>query len=485
MYKDPNKHVSAFHNDPTPDVGTTDIPFDTPWCPICSHQIIPKHILVPIKPCPTPPTLLQAVGTHKHCSTAIAFLFTTHPHLQNRVGSNEVIKGSPTQDTTLGTPSGGIPAVKPPRACHYIVINQTSAPLYCSDACHLADLYPKGVKCSSGASYTFLLSPPSVAATATTTATAKMSPPNSGVNAYLHLSAMYSFAPLLPPPPFTPKVTASAEKPPPPFDGGIILVARHIKAALCNKTTKSFWGNSIPSDPSEDNKPIPGWTDGSNTWHASVYGFTPLRNFTCTDSDYAAICAYGSYVTSPYRSHGVHSTLGKDKHTAMVNNDDLQSSLQFIAAQTDATTHKLYNQYSAAFAQHSQSCHLSLHTGPLRSCSTYEVLLLKPGAEGHLLVPEVKMCRRHHKVAGVGGCFHQQSCDNCNNKLNTAHKATNSLPAVKMAKPLPHMQSYSSEVLMYPIMRIAPKKEMRVEHQLINGVECEIMVEVLVENPIK
>ncbi|KAM5540622.1 hypothetical protein V8D89_005653 [Ganoderma adspersum] len=413
---------------------------------------------------------------------------------EDRVGSNEVIKGSPTQDTTLGTPSGGIPAVKPPRACYYIVIDQTPAPLYFNSLSSLSvlsnasldvDGSQEGVKCSSGALYTSLLSPPSVAATTTTTATAKMSLPNSGANAYLHLSAMYSFAPLLPPPPFTPKMTASAEKPPPPFDGGIILIAHHIKAALCNKTTKSFWGNPISSDPSEDNKPIPGWTDGSNTWHASVYGFTPPRDFTCTDPDYAAICAYGSYVTSPHCSHGVHSTLGEDKHTAMVNNDDLQSSLWFIAAQTDATTQKLYNQYSAAFAQCFQSHHLSPHTSSLCSCSTYEVPLLKPRAEGRLLVPEVKMCRHHHKVAGVGGCLHQQSCDNCNNKLNTAHKATNSLPAVKMAKPLPHMQSYSSEVVTYPIMCIAPKKEMHVEHQLINGVECEIMVEVLVENPIK
>ncbi|KAM5530156.1 hypothetical protein V8D89_016175 [Ganoderma adspersum] len=165
-----------------------------------------------------------------------------------------------------------------------------------------------------------------------------MSLPNSGANAYLHLSAMYGFAPLPPPPPFTPKVMASAEKPPPPFDSDIILVAHHIKAALCNKTTKLFWGNPIPSDPSEDNKPIPGWTDGSNAWRASVYSFAPPQDLTCTDPDYAAIHAYGSYVASPHHSHGVHSTLGEDKHTTMVNNDNLQSSLRFIAAQTDATT---------------------------------------------------------------------------------------------------------------------------------------------------
>ena len=34
-------------------------------------------------------------------------------------------------------------------------------------------------------------------------------------------------------------------------------------------------------------------------------------------------------------------------------------------------------------------------------------------------------------------------------------------------------------------MCIAPKKEMQVKHEVVDGVECEVMVEVLVEQPIK
>ena len=34
-------------------------------------------------------------------------------------------------------------------------------------------------------------------------------------------------------------------------------------------------------------------------------------------------------------------------------------------------------------------------------------------------------------------------------------------------------------------MRIGPKKEMQVKHEVVDGVDCEVMVEVLVENPIK
>ncbi len=48
-----------------------------------------------------------------------------------------------------------------------------------------------------------------------------------------------------------------------------------------------------------------------------------------------------------------------------------------------------------------------------------------------------------------------------------------------------HVQSYSSEAFTYPIMRIAPKKEKRIERRLVDGVECNVEVEVLIEEPIK
>ena len=274
-----------------------------------------------------------------------------------------------------------------------------------------------------------------------------MSPPNTSENAYLHLSAMYGFTPLPPPLPFTPKTAALAAKPPPLLEGGTILVACCIKAALCIKTTRSFWGDPISNDPSEDNKPIPGWTDGSNTWRASVYGFAPPRDFTRPDSDDAAIRAYGSYVASPHRSQGVHLTLDEYPLTTTVNNDNLPSSVHLVAAQTDATTQKLYNQYSATFAQHSHSRHLLSHTGPLCSCSTCEFSLLKLGAEGRLLVPDVKMHRYHHKAASVSGCLHQQHCDNHSNKFNTAPKTTHSFPAVKVANPLHECASFNLYML--------------------------------------
>lgn len=45
--------------------------------------------------------------------------------------------------------------------------------------------------------------------------------------------------------------------------------------------------------------------------------------------------------------------------------------------------------------------------------------------------------------------------------------------------------SYSSETYTYPIMRTAPKKERRIERRLVGGVEQDVEVEVLIEEPIK
>ena len=139
----------------------------------------------------------------------------------------------------------------------------------------------------------------------------------------------------------------------------------------------------------------------------------------------------------------IHSTLDEYPLTTTVNNDNLPSSVHLVAAQTDATTQKLYNQYSATFAQCSHSRHLLSHTSPPCSCSTCKFSLLKLGAEGRLLVPDVKMHHHHHKAAGVSGCLHQQHCNNHSNKFNTAPKTTHSLPPVKVANPLRECPSFN------------------------------------------
>ena len=92
------------------------------------------------------------------------------------------------------------------------------------------------------------------------------------VRVYHRLSAVYGFLPLPPPPPLPKNRPPSFDHPAPHFDGGIIMAARHIQAALSSDAPrKAAWGIPTQSEPFVPS-PIPGWTDGSNAWRAIVYG---------------------------------------------------------------------------------------------------------------------------------------------------------------------------------------------------------------------
>ena len=362
-------------------------------------------------------------------------------HGTGRVKPNGTIKRSPAKDAPDA--KSDLPLPKPAAPVrHRTVIDQTPAPLYCSDECRLADLqsihgaidikynperctspllppvppnsyseFPSSHEDSDSSSGASVESRQSMSSPMSTTATASAAPAKADphADAYSRLSAIYGFEPLPPPPPFTRKpAQAASDATPPPMDGGVMMAARRIQAALCpEKPKRSSWGIPVHHDPEEDNKPIPGWTDGSNAWRASVYGFAPPRDFTRSDPDDAAIRAYGSYVASPHRSRGVHSTLGDDKLAAEVKTSASTSALPSRAA--DPSTEELYRQYSASFTRRSES-RSSAHRGPglstsptgsTRSALAREVPLVKPGAEGRLLVPDVKMRRVNSGISST------------------------------------------------------------------------------------
>ncbi|KAI0720616.1 hypothetical protein C8T65DRAFT_567580 [Cerioporus squamosus] len=545
---------------------TVDISFDAVWCPVCSRQIVPKRLSVPVHPHPTPapapPTTAQPKTTQPDASARLTRgkHGTIRPrapglvHGTGRVKPNGTIKRSPTKDAPQDIKSDALPPSKPIAPVrHRTIIDQTPAPLYCSDECRLADLQsyhsaidinyhpercaspqlppvpPNSVTelpssqddsdCSSGASFesrSSMSSPSS--ATAHTSAPAPKSDPHK--DAYNRLSAIYGFAPLPPAAPVTRKVTKSADESAPQLDGGIMMAARRIQAALCSeKPKRSSWGVPTHSDPEDDNKPIPGWTDGSNAWRASVYGFAPPRDFTRTDPDDAALRAYGSYVASPHRSRGVHSTLGEGKPATEVQPSASTASLP--ARVVDASTQELYSQFSASFSRRSES-RSSVHrshnlstspTGSTRSALGREVSLLKPGAEGRLLVPDVKMRRVNSSASSIDGSsswdsqsgilstvgsvagrkrspLSRQNSDASVDTIETQSEEDEleirSLPSVAKPRPTPtRTGSYSSETYKYPIMRTAPRREKRVVRKVVDGVERDFEVEVEVEEPIK
>ncbi|KAH9851788.1 hypothetical protein C2E23DRAFT_869184 [Lenzites betulinus] len=550
-----------------------DIPFDSVWCPVCSRQIVPKRISLPVpQPAPAPAAPASSPSSNSKLSQqdapsrlARGKTGTIRPraaglvHGTGRVKPNGTIKRSPPKDATA--PDATTAPVRPAAPVRQrTIIDPSPVPLYCSDECRLYDLqathsaldinyHPERCAspqhpaantvsdsrpeaddsdCSSGSSYE---SRSSIASPTATTATAIASSHKGDKHqeAYHRLAAIYNFAPLPPPLPFTPRPKkAEAPEPVPRFDGGVMMAARRIQAALCpDKPKRTAWGLPIPSNPEEDNKPIPGWTDGSQAWRASVYNYAPPRDMTRTDPDEAALRAYGTQVASPHRSRGVHSTLGENKPAteALPNRSSSTSSLP--ARTMDPSTEKMYKQYSASFTRRSesrstmrQSRALSTSpTGSARSALTREISLVAPGAEGRLLVPDVKMRRTNSSMSSIDGVvgsswsttsgtysaydsmagrkrspLSRQNSDmsvdtaesQSDDELEMARAATGSFPAVAPKMPTnTRSWSYDSEAFTYPIMPPKPKIETRIERRVVNGVEEDVEVKVEVYEPIK
>ncbi|KAI0749131.1 hypothetical protein C8Q74DRAFT_1374237 [Fomes fomentarius] len=524
-----------------------DIPFESIWCLVCSRQIVPKRLHVTFNipqhtPTPPPPPLILV------STTATMFSRTSHPrstefnntHQQDAPvllarGKTGTIRPR-AQGLAHGTPGpNGAKDVQQRHnfksaapVPHRTVIDQTPAPLYCSDECRLADLQsihstidirvkynpdrchispklpplpPNPVTelsssqddsdCSSSASYE---SHSPIFSPTTIVATAQAPSPHKGdlhADAYSRLSAHYGFAPLAPPPPFTCKSDSSGKESVHRY--GIMMAARRIQAALRPEKPKcSSWGLPVHSEPEDANKPIPGWTDGSNAWRASVYGFAPPRDFTRTDPDDAAIRAYGSYVASPHRSHGVHSTLGEGK--SAVEGKTTASTSSLPSRVVDTSTQELYSQFSASFTRRSES-RSSIYrrqtlctspTGSARSALVREVSLLKPGAEGCLLVPDVKLRRVNSSVSSIDGSSATLASTPSRQSEEDDLQAAAAACSLLKDRPAPTgTWSYPSETYTYPIMRTAPKKERRIERKLVGGVEQDIVVVVLIEEPIK
>ncbi|KAH9891778.1 hypothetical protein C8Q73DRAFT_746825 [Cubamyces lactineus] len=564
---------------------TVDIPFDSIWCPVCSRQIVPKRIHLPLpppsSPAPPPAPAAQPKTSQQpdaHHRLTRGKTGTIRPraaglvHGTGRVKPNGTIKRSPTKDAPAqdAKSDASLPPSKPSAPVrHRTVIDQTPAPLYCSDECRLADLqathsaldinynpdrcgspqippvpnnsvtglHSSSVDdsdCSSGASYE---SRSSIASPTTTNATAQATlshKPDLSEEAYSRLSAHYGFAPLPPPLPFARKsAKASAQVSAPPMEGGIMMAARRIQAALCpEKPKRNAWGLPVHSDPEDDNKPIPGWTDGSNAWRASVYNFAPPRDFTAPDADDSAVRAYGSYVASPHRSRGVHSTLGENKPATEAVPSRSSSTPSLPQRALDPNTEKMCRQYSASFTRRSESrTSLQSHTrgtglstsptGSTRSALAREVSLVAPGAEGRLLVPNVKMRRVNSSMSSIDGSsgtswsstnaalstigsvasrkrspLSRQNSDASVDSVETQSEEDDELVAMRttpFSAPTSSCRmpanirssSYSSETYTYPVMPRQPKIVKKIEKRVVNGVEVEVQVEVEEYEPIK
>lgn len=245
---------------------------------------------------------------------------------------------------------------------------------------------------------------------------------------YAALASIYDLPPCPPPAPILPrtKATAPTRTPSEEYSSGIMMAARRINAALGPKEKKRpSWATPASqlstayalstaygyTNCQQKREVVPGWTDGSDKWRASVYSFAR------PDEDVSASMegehdgrnsAYRGFVSTPCRSKGVYSTMGETKE-GDVKSEKMTRVMSQPCARARSEAEELYAKWDMPFTKRSESrasmsrSHSAalLSTSPIGSTHSLpayagrrrEVSILKKGAEGKLLVPDVKLKR--------------------------------------------------------------------------------------------
>ncbi|KAH9841460.1 uncharacterized protein C8Q71DRAFT_330608 [Rhodofomes roseus] len=544
-----------------------DIAFDTTWCPVCSRQILPKRYYVPINPPQQAPAVPPSSPTNesKVKEEAPARLPRNKTgtirarggglvHGTGRVKPNGALK---RDDTVKQTKKPSVPEIAvdtrptgPVR--HRTVIDQSPVPLYCSDECRLADLQSSfgamGMeynpdRCISPAlppvphnSFSDFSSSESDSASGASfdsRSSFSSSPPSASSidedqpatpEAYVALTKLFPDLPSRPPPapPLihrnTNESTASLDD----LQSGVMMSAQRIKAALCSEPPKKRSAYSVyPAEERRERKVIPGWTDGTHAWRASVYNLSAPVDMSKPFDDERVRGAYKGFVASSQRSRsGVYSTVSTPTF------EPTSPSAASLPPVTRATSGSMQmrsrseaDELSKYPLLHSrcdsrQSLSGALSTSPTGSTRSMpatistrrkEFSLVKPGAEGRLLVPNVKMTRSPStttmsSLTSAGSSYgyypygrkpsplSRQNSDasmETADSLETEADLTMRPPSSSPTKRSTGVSwSYSDDTMTYPILQI-PKKEKRIERKIVDGREQDVEVEVEVHQPLK
>ena len=295
-----------------------------------------------------------------------------------------------------------------------LVIEQGPTPLYCSDECRIADFNssrgiveldyhpdrqsppPPPVPHNSLSSIAFSTSQDSESDSSSSTDSSVE--PTDTDRCHARLAPLYGFPPLPPRPRLLQREPEQKVNPSKEYQSGIMMAAQRIKANLCKEEPKRSSFAHLNRTPSNEPKHIPGWTDGTDGWRAETYSFAKPRDHTLpADEGSDPKRAYKSFVASSQRQGGVYSTL-----------DSKYQGPQLLPEEStplarNKTVDELYSKYNRAFTRRSES-RTSIHSSSsvlsmARSLPTTvepivkkkEVPILKKGAEGKLLVPDVKL----------------------------------------------------------------------------------------------
>ncbi|KAJ7259580.1 hypothetical protein B0H12DRAFT_1232052 [Mycena haematopus] len=318
---------------------------DISFCAVCDIQIVPKRTLVPVYAVPEPSP--DAARQRRQGSLRRAGLV----HGTGRVRPNGTIKAATPVKTRLE-------------------IDQSPAPLYCSDACRQRDIHgdPSDTDDDAAPLRTARARP----------APAPRSTPNTRSLAVLQRE--YNMQPLPPPtcatydecaPPRAPR----AEYTPPAFTSGIMMASRRIDAILPKPLR--------PGETPPPLKPIPGWTDGSQAWRASTYSFAPPPR-TRADVLDPNRAAYTSFDASPHRS--AHSGVTA---SSLSSSSSSASSSQSPHSPASSIS-ELLSSFEDSIARRASS-RLSLvqSDSPSPSCSASPPRRSRQLAASQLLVPDV------------------------------------------------------------------------------------------------
>ncbi|TFK74809.1 hypothetical protein BDN72DRAFT_853819 [Pluteus cervinus] len=435
--------------------------FDDAWCPVCDRQIIPKRNTLPQQQQDQPPPPPSSPQPSPKATTRKATRGATIRarqgglvHGTGRVKPNGALKRS---DSTKTQP---LPApLKPTQPLRQrTVIDQSPIPLYCSDECQIADLNNGALPLDFNPNRQSTPHPIEKTYSCTTSETESESATSVDSEASTQLSpsiatlsAIYHFPPLPPPPVTYEEHTSSSDSDyPHDYTSGVMMAGKRIQAHNPKPPKRSPYDFSAK----QHTRPtVPGWNDGSNEWRASVYSFSKDTSDPLS-SDVSK--AYKSFTASPHRSRGVPTMISEGRTAA-----------------APTVTEELVTKFAQSLGRRSES-RSSSSSVPAARAQRKERSLLKPGAEGKLLVPDVKLKVRNGSNASLASSWsvpqiQAQEPQRCESAM--------SLPSTRR-RPAAETRSWSYDNLKtYPILQIS-KKEKRLQTQIVEGVEIQVEIEV-------
>ena len=418
--------------------------FDNAWCPACDRLIQPKRFTISV-PVPQQQQQLKPVKQKQG--------------LVNGTGRLKHVKQQQQQQP-------------PVQMKKRTVIDQGPIPLYCSDECQLADLSAT----RSGPPLDPARDEPAPITRSNYSTEGKDPIPSS----IAKLAKLYNFPPLPPPPP-----TFDEEDEPPiritDYNSGIMMAGRLI-SSLCPPPAKPHVGRHRP--PPVPREPVPGWTDGSNAWRASVYSLSSPPQSPAYPEELNKV--HGSLTASPHRaprassSSAIHSLPVPPPSQRSSSDEMIAKFSQSFQRRSDSRSHPSPPGEARSFP----------HSPPKR-----ERAILPPAIEGKLLVPNVKLKVHSCSSASLSTTWSGSSARSplSSDGEEQRFKTATSLPKRPVVESetfflllsicnidVSTARSWSYENFRtYPVMPLPPKKVL--QKQIVDGKECEVEIEVMEE----